>query len=84
MATTTATPREISEAHWAFIRTPPRSTNSDTSGRTANIDESPSEWDTGSRTWLYIAPPLHPRLRGRRFGHELRGFARLARILMVI
>jgi len=64
MATTTATAREMSEAHWAFMRTPPSSTNSDSSGRTAKIDEVPKEWETGSRTCLYMFAPS-PQVRDR-------------------
>src|SRR5450755_30309 len=63
MATTNATAREISEAHWAFIRTPPSNTKSNNSGITAKIDVSPSEWDTGSRTCLYIRLPPRPASR---------------------
>src|SRR6201993_1119278 len=52
------TPSAISEAHWAFILKPPRRTNSTTSGKTAKIAVSPSEWDTGSRTCLYTETSL--------------------------
>ena len=52
------TPRAISDAHWAFIRKPPRRTNRTTSGSTAKIAVSPSEWDTGSRTCLYTLTSL--------------------------
>src|ERR1017187_8850487 len=81
MATTAATPREMSEAHWAFKRRPPSSTNSDSSGRTAKIDEVPSEWDTGSRTCLYTPLPSVPPSRddslrtvpdGERAAHQVR------------
>src|SRR4051812_14333107 len=64
MATTMATPREMSDAHCAFMRTPPSRTNSDSSGSTAKMDERPSEFDTGSSTCLYIALPPGPRHTG--------------------
>ena len=48
IATSSATPSEISAAHWAFIFTPPSSTNSEISGSTAKIVDSPSESPTGS------------------------------------
>src|SRR5579875_358296 len=41
------------------MRTAPSRTNSASSGRTAKIDDRPSECDTGSRTCLYMClPPL--------------------------
>ncbi len=48
IATRIETASEISAAHCALIRNPPSSTKSTTSGRAANIDERPSESDTGS------------------------------------
>ncbi len=57
-ATTMPTPSEISAAHCAFILNTPSSRNSATSGRTAKIDVTPSEWDTGSSTCLYMSTPL--------------------------
>ncbi len=60
------TPRAITEAHWAFILKPPRSTNSTSSGKTAKIVVNPSEWETGSSTCLYMGHlPLPPILTGR-------------------
>src|SRR5579872_420578 len=50
-----ATASAISEAHQAFSRTTPSSTNSVSSGKTAKIEVNPSEWETGSRTCLYIS-----------------------------
>ena len=41
-ATTFETASAIREAHWAFIRSPPSSTNSASSGRTAKIEVRPS------------------------------------------
>src|SRR5450755_3270385 len=67
----------MSEAHWAFIRTPPSSTNNDSNGRTAKIDVRPSEWATGSRACLYITLPLRPDPMGR---HYRNGFPRLTTV----
>src|SRR5436309_1538726 len=44
-------------AQCAFILTPPSSTNSVTIGRTAKIDDRPSELPTGSYSWWYIGLP---------------------------
>src|SRR3954469_24020534 len=49
----------MSAAHWAFIRNPPSSTNSTTSGMTAKIVDRPSELPTGLRSCVYTCtPPL--------------------------
>ena len=48
MATTIATPSEATAAHCAFHFSPPSSTNSASSGRTAKIVDAPSESETGS------------------------------------
>src|SRR3954453_21361089 len=49
----------ISEAQWAFIFTPPSSTNSTRIGMAAKIELRKSESPTGSSTCLYIPlPPL--------------------------
>src|SRR3954470_9318847 len=49
----------ISDAQWAFIFTPPSSTNSTRIGMAAKIELSPSELPTGSSTCLYMPlPPL--------------------------
>ena len=58
-ATSMATPSAISDAHWAASRRPPRRTNSVSTGSTAKIELSPSESETGSKTWVYKRfPPL--------------------------
>src|SRR3954469_2008182 len=66
MATKRATASAIRDAHCAFIFNPPSSTNSVTIGSAAKIDETPSEFPTGSRTCLYMgsppACPAHPYL----------------------
>src|SRR4051794_38803539 len=49
-----ATASEASAAHQAFILTPPRRTNSVTSGSTAKSADHPSEFPTGSSTCLYM------------------------------
>src|SRR5437588_9360541 len=60
-ATIIETPSATSDAHCAFIRNTPSNTNSTTRGRTAKIEVTPSEWDTGSNTCLYTAHLLvHP------------------------
>src|ERR671931_440123 len=63
-ATRIETPNEISAAHWALSLKPPRSTNSVSSGRTANADDQPSELPTGSSTCLYMLtlPPSDSRM----------------------
>ncbi len=48
----------INDAQCAFILNTPRSRNSTTSGKIANSDVSPSEWDTGSKTCLYMRTSL--------------------------
>src|SRR5512132_3031217 len=47
----------MSAAHWAAMRTTPRSTNSTTSGSTAKIADRPSESLTGSKTCVYMDRP---------------------------
>src|SRR4051812_23985037 len=61
IATTSATAREISPAHWAASLKPPSSTKRVMSGSTAKIADSPSELPTGSKTWLYIPAPPNAR-----------------------
>src|SRR3954469_10426315 len=54
-----AATRAINEAQWAFIFTPPSSTNSTRIGMAAKIELRKSESPTGSSTCLYIPlPPL--------------------------
>src|SRR3954454_12985617 len=57
MATTIATPNEVTAAIQAWILSTPMSTKSATSGRTAKIALSASESPTGSRICLYIGVP---------------------------
>ena len=73
MATTSATAKPMSAAHWAAMRTTPISTKSTSSGSAAKIEDSPSESLTGSKTWVYIgltplllrSPPDGPTLPGK-------------------
>jgi len=48
----------ISDAHCAFIRTTPSRTNSTNKGKTAKIDVTPNEWETGSKICLYTGTSL--------------------------
>src|SRR5919108_6632883 len=58
-----ATASEIRAAHCALMRTPPRRTNRVRSGSTAKIAVSPSELETGSKSWVYTKG-LPPSLEG--------------------
>src|ERR1700757_2972977 len=57
IATNIETTSAASAAHCALSRTTPSRMKSVTRGRTAKIDVSPSEPDTGSSTCLYTAEP---------------------------
>ncbi len=64
-----ATPSVITDASHAFIRNAPSRMNSVSSGSAAKIEVTPSEWETGSRTCLYMlvppsGGPSYPRARG--------------------
>src|SRR4051794_19152539 len=53
-ATRITTTSEMRPAHWAFIFSPPNSTNSVMIGSAAKIDDRPSESPTGSVTCWYM------------------------------
>src|SRR5215213_960816 len=48
-----ATPSAIRAAHCAAMRTPPSKTNKVSTASTAKMELSPSELDTGSKSWVY-------------------------------
>src|SRR5918999_4794764 len=65
IATSIATPRAISAAHWAAIFTPPSSTKRASTGSAAKIELRASESDTGSKFCVYTL--LLPSWRTRRW-----------------